>query len=190
MFEYLDCLVVELNNMNTSNHLKSQPKSGVSGITNTKEPYHAIHSLRQTPHNALKCQQSHRIRRKCSQKTRQKPPPESPRAILSPYLLCSILPSRKTSFSIVQGPTEGVGHYSLLYNVGGVGGEPEDLGGETTGPEVYGGSGEIGGGGEEAGEDVVGAPPEEEEGAEDEGCGEAVVEACDAVGAELESGAS
>ena len=78
----------------------------------------------------------------------------------------------------------------MLYDVGGVGGEPEDLGGETAGPEVYVGGGEGGGGGEEAGEDVVGAPPEEEEGAEDEGCGEAVVEACDAVGAELEGGAS
>ena len=78
----------------------------------------------------------------------------------------------------------------MFYDVGGVGGEPEDLGGETTGPEVDGGGGEGGGGGEEAGEDVVGAPPEEEEGAEDEGCGEAVVEACDAVGAELERSAS
>ena len=34
-------------------------------------------------------------------------------------------------------------------------------------------------------EEVVGAPPDEEKGAEDQGRGEAVVEALEAVGAEL-----
>ena len=78
----------------------------------------------------------------------------------------------------------------MLYDVGGVGGEPEDLGGKTTSPEVDGGSREVGRGGEEPGEDVIGAPPKEEEGAEDERCEESVVEAYDAVGAELKSSAS
>ena len=59
------------------------------------------------------------------------------------------------------------------------------MGGEAAGPEVDGGGGEGGVGGQEAGEDVVGAPPEEEEGAEEERCGEAVIEAAEAMGAEL-----
>jgi len=67
---------------------------------------------------------------------------------------------------VAQPAPERVRHDALLDHVGGVCGEPEELGREAAGPEVDGGRGEGGVGLEGAREEVVGAPPEEEEGAE------------------------
>lgn len=126
---------------------------------------------RQRSHHPLESHQRHRVRGKRPQETRHEAPPVAPDAVTFPDRPGRVAPPREQTLPVAEALAEGVRHDALLDDVGGVGRDPEDLGGEAAGPEVDGGGGEVGGCGEEAGEEVVGAPPEEEEGAEQKGCG-------------------
>ena len=122
---------------------------------------------RQRSNNPFKSHKSHRIRRKRPQKTRYKPPPIPLRPLLEPNIPRRIPPLPVSPLPILQRATERICHNPLLDHIGWVAGQPKYLGGETAGPEVYAGDGEVGFICEERGEQGVGAPPEEEEGAED-----------------------
>ena len=138
-------------------------------------------SLRQAPHHSLECHKRNRIRWKCSQEARQKPPPVSSDAILFVHRHGSLFPTREFPFSIVQSTTKRISHDPLLHHITRVTRQPEDLCRQASRPEIYRRRTEVAVFLEHACEDIVGAPPEEEEGAEEEGRGQAVVDAWDTV---------
>lgn len=149
---------------------------------------------RQAPHNPFKSHQSHGIRRKGPGKARHETPPVPPPAFLPPDIPRRIPPPLVLSLAVVEPccrrrrprrRAERVRHDALLDHVGRIARQPEDLRAEAAGPEVDGRRAEGRVAGEVGGEQGVGAPPEEEEGAEDQRREEAVVEAGEAMGAEL-----
>jgi hypothetical protein len=141
--------------------------------------------LGQGTHYPLECNQSHCIRRERPQEAWHKAPPVPSPPTLTPYSNRSILPSAELSLAVIQRTAHRVGHKTLFDDVGRVRCEPEALSRDTAGPEIDGGRRQRGVVFEVASEDVVGAPPEEEEGAEEDRCPEAAVEAADAVCAKL-----
>ncbi len=139
----------------------------------------------QSAHYALESHQGGRIGRKRPQKARQEPAPVTPHSVPAPHVDRRIPPPSISSPPVSQRAAKRVCHYPLLDAVRGVGGEPEGLRRQTTGPEVYRRRAERGMRFEGAGQHVVRGPPHEKEGSEEERCREAVVEAADAVRAEL-----
>lgn len=152
----------------------------------SRRPTLRHHSLlRQRPHHALKGYQSHSICRKRSQKAGHETPPIASPSTFSVHSFSCVSPPRKPAFR-----AERVRHDSLLHDIARVRCDPEDLCGETTGPEVDGWGRQVGVVLEGACEDIIGAPPEAEEGAEEEGRAEPVEDAANAVVFELWNGVS
>lgn len=125
-----------------------------------------IHSLRQTSHDTLKCNQSHRICGERPEETRQKPTPEPTCSALLVDRHSSILPSRKPLHAVLETAAKRIRHDPLLNHIGWVRRQPEDLCRQATSPEVDGWGRESGTFCEDASKDIVAAPPEEEETAE------------------------
>lgn len=140
-----------------------------------------VSSLRQRPHHALKRHERHRIRRKSPQKARHETPPIPLPSRLSIHRLRRVSPPREPAAS-----AKWVRHDSLFDNVARIGCDPKDLCGEAARPEVDGWWGQVGVVLEVAGKDIVAAPPETEEGAEEERCAQAVVDAAHAMAVILE----
>lgn len=131
--------------------------------------------LGQGTHHTLECNQSHRIRRECPKEAWHEAPPVPSPPTLTPYGNRSVLPAAELSLAVIHRATHGVGHKTLLNDVGRVGSEPEALSGDTTGPEIDRRGGQCSVLFEVASQDVIGAPPEEEKGAEEDRRPEAAV---------------
>ena len=119
--------------------------------------------LWQPTHDSFKSHQSHGIRRERPQKTGDKAPPVSSPPTFLVDRSRSVLPVAESSLAVAQCPTHGIGHQTLLDDVGRVRQDPENLGGDTSSPEVDHGGGEVGVLIEPDGEEIVGSPPEEKE---------------------------
>ena len=98
--------------------------------------YRDIH-LWQRPHNTFKCNQSHRIRRKCSQKARQEPSPISSPPILHIYYPSSRSPIWKSPNPIIQSTGQRICHDPLLYHIRWITRYPEDLCTQSSSPKIY-----------------------------------------------------
>lgn len=94
--------------------------------------------LWQPPHHPLKGHQRHGIRRECPQEAGHEPPPVPSPTSLLVYNHCCVLPQAEAPLAVAQFAAHWVCHETLLDHVGWVRGDPEDLGGNTTGPEVDG----------------------------------------------------
>lgn len=136
---------------------------------------------RQRPHQTLKNNQRHGIRRKRPQEARQKASPVPLPSSLPIHVHGSLPPPVVLSCAVPQPAAQRIRHYALLDEVDGVAGEPKDLRREPARPKVDGRVAEGRVLVHEAREEVVRGPPEEEEAAEEERGGEAVVDAADAV---------
>lgn len=141
--------------------------------------------LGQGPHHGFERNQSHSIRRERPKEAWHEAPPVPSPPTLAPYGDRSVLPAAELSLAVIQRTTHGIGHDSLLHDIGRVRSEPEALSGDTTGPEIDRRGGQLGVLFEVASQDVIGAPPEEEKRAEEDCRPEAAVEAADAVRANL-----
>ena len=164
-------------------HKPQQAPTAAHASPPQTQPAAARSQHHRLPHPAgrRKTHQSHGVRRESPERARREPPPEPPPTAFGVHGPGGVGPAAESAARRV----ERIRHDALLDDVGGVAGQPVDLGGEAASPEVDGGGGEAGAGLQGAGEEVVGAPPEEEERAEEEGGGQAVVEAGEAVRAEL-----
>lgn len=117
----------------------------------------------QPAHDSFKRHQCHGIRRERPQETGDKAPPvSSPSTFLVDHGR-SVLPVAESPLAVAQFTAHGIGHQTLLDDVRRVREDPEDLSGDTSGPEVDHGDGQVGIFVEPDGEEVVGSPPEEKE---------------------------
>lgn len=135
--------------------------------------------LRQRSHHALERDQGNSVCGKGPQEAWQKAPPVRSGPAFSAHSHRGFPPVAELSAVKV------VRHDALLNDVGGVTRDPEYLCADAAGPEIDGGSRELGVSLEKAGEDVVRAPHEEKEGAKQKSGAEAVIEAADSMIFEL-----
>jgi hypothetical protein len=92
--------------------------------------------LWQSPHNAFKCNQCHRIRWKRPQKTWQETPPIPSPSVLGIDGPRSGFPVRESPHPIVQPSSQWVRHDSLLNNITRIARYPEYLGTQPSCPKI------------------------------------------------------
>lgn len=104
--------------------------------------YYTLHLFfilfRQGSHDALERHQGHRIGRERPQKAGHETSPEPSRTVSSPNRPRRVFPPGEHPPAVPQTIAQRIGHDALFDHVGGVRGDPEDLGGKTSRPEIDG----------------------------------------------------